>query len=420
MRRLSALKDVVDWGLCIGCGACYAYCDRGAVSLVKIESIGIQAKVDTKKCGECCECLRFCPGCGVNSLEVDRQFNYTPLSHPLVGPAASVYEGCASDPEIRYQASSGGALTAMALYCLEVEKTAFVLHTGMDAATPWENVTVRSFNRDDLLAHAGSRYTPSSPCDSLRLIEQSERPCLFIGRPCDAAAVQQIRKLKPELDKKLRLVLTFFCAGPPCSQGTKDLVASLGMNAGEVLSVRYRGRGWPGRFTVRTRNGEEKSLSYEESWGQLANKHRSMRCHLCPDGLGECADISCGDAWNRYQQNGNPGLSLVLARTDRGAKVITGAIASGFISLKPATVQDVVDAQGLVRRRQELHGRLWAMKSLMIPAPTFPGFHLKEAWQSCSHQTKFRTVAGTLRRLILRGLWHRNDPVRPKPSQVPA
>jgi coenzyme F420 hydrogenase subunit beta len=410
MRKLTTIKDVVEWGLCIGCGACYSYCYRGAVSLVKIESVGIRAKIDLKKCGECCECLRFCPGYGVNSLDCDRQLDKPPIFHPLVGPTASLSEGYASDSEVRYHASSGGALTALALYCLQVEKAAFVLHTGMDSGAPWENETVRSFNREDLIARTGSRYTPSSPCDSLRLIEQSDRPCVFIGRPCDAAAVQQMRKLRPNLDNKLRLVLTFFCAGPPCAKGTKDLIASLGINVEEVISVRFRGKGWPGRFTICTRGGEEKSLSYEESWGILASKYRSMRCHLCPDGLGECADISCGDAWNRYSQNNNSGVSLVLGRTSRGAKIIAKAVANQFLELRPASMQDVIDAQGLVRRRSELYGRLLAAKNLMIPVPRFEGFHLTETWRSNNLSTKLRIVSGTLKRLVTKGLWHRNDP----------
>jgi len=88
---------------------------------------------------------------------------------------------------------------------------------------------------------------------ALHFIEESEKPCVFIGKPCDVAAVSALRKLRPKLDSKLGLVLSFFCAGPPCTKGTMSLLKHLGVNPKEVNEIRYRGNGWPGNFTVNIR-----------------------------------------------------------------------------------------------------------------------------------------------------------------------
>src|SRR5207245_2175315 len=118
-----------------------------------------------------------------------------------------------------------------------------------------------------------------------------------------------LRRERPELDRKLGLVLTFFCAGTPSTQGTLDLLKSLEVAPNEIDTVRYRGEGWPGRFKVLYSNRtKEKSFSYGESWGRLAS-YRPLRCHLCPDGLGQVADISCGDAWEEFDNRGDPGRS---------------------------------------------------------------------------------------------------------------
>jgi len=82
-----------------------------------------------------------------------------------IGPTIEIWEGFAKDPAIRYRASSGGILSAIAAYCLEKENMEFVLHVGMDQSKPWNNKTVQSRNRDDLFARTGSRYAPSSPCE---------------------------------------------------------------------------------------------------------------------------------------------------------------------------------------------------------------------------------------------------------------
>jgi coenzyme F420 hydrogenase subunit beta len=409
MRKIKTIQDVVDWGLCVGCGACVYACNRKAVSLDNIDAIGIRPRFDKTICQDCTECLTICPG-----YITDANLNYknhsaeVESSH-LIGPTLEIWEGYATNQELRYRASSGGVLSALSLYCLEEKKMGFVQHTGVNPSKPWMNRSVQSINKDDLLACAGSRYAPSSPCDSLNLIEQSDRPCVFIGKPCDTAAVTMLRNNRPKLDEKIGLVLTFFCAGPPCTQGTLDLLRQLDVWPEQVNELRYRGYGWPGNFTALYNNKvEKKSLTYKESWGKLAKYHRSFRCHLCPDGLGELADISCGDAWHRYSDNGDPGLSLVMVRSKKGREILHGAVEAGYLHLEKSDSSKVLAAQGLPQRRKEAFGRLLAMKLLFIPTPNLVGFSLLKCWMENPLSIKLRTILGTLRRLVLRGLWHRN------------
>lgn len=322
---------------------------------------------------------------------------------PEVGRALEIWEGYASDPEIRFKASSGGILSALALYCLEQENMEFVLHTGMDASKPWTNRTVQSRTRADILERAGSRYAPASPCDGLKAIEESTGPCVFIGKPCDSAAVKALSETRPELSAKLGLVLSFFCAGTPSTRGTLDLMKSLDVVPETASNVRYRGEGWPGRFKVQYGSPkEEKSLSYMESWGRVSS-YRPLRCHLCPDGVGSTADISCGDAWQEFEDDGDSGLSIVVARTPRGKEILRRAMAANYVTLRPSNPAAVIAAQpNLVQRQRELFGRLLAMKLLMVPAPQFRGFSLFRLWMGIPLKRRIETVLGTMRRLIFR------------------
>lgn len=410
-RQIRTLQEVVDWGLCVGCGACYYACTKGAVSLVNIQSVGIRPRFDPKVCVSCTECLSICPGYFVDGdLETGRFPKANEADHEF-GPALEIWEGYASDPEIRYHASSGGILSALALYCLEQEKMGFVLHAGMDDAKPWLNKTVQSSARSDILTRTGSRYAPASPCEGLRAVEESDRPCVFIGKPCDATSVALLRRQRPELDRKLGLVLTFFCAGTPSTQGTLDLLKSLDITPQEVEALRYRGEGWPGKFKVLYRNRtKEKSLSYMDSWGRLT-RYRPLRCHLCPDGLGRVADISCGDAWEEFDGGGDIGRSIVVVRTRRGQEILRRAIAGKYVELKPAGPREVLAAQpSLLERRRELFGRLLAMRLFLIPVPRFIGFSLFRSWVKLPFLRKVRTVLGTMRRVVQRRLWRRQAP----------
>jgi coenzyme F420 hydrogenase subunit beta len=406
--KIQNLKDVVDWGLCTGCGACSYSCSRGGISLVNIDDIGIRPQFSSSLCAECTKCLSICPG-----YTVDVTPKMLPVAEPSEGDYAfgaslEILEGHATDPEIRFRASSGGVLTALALYCLEKESMDFVLHTGTDEEVPWMNKTVMSRTRRELLSRSGSRYAPASPCEGLMAIEESEGPCVFIGKPCDAAAVSMLREDRPKLDRNLGLVLSFFCAGTPSTEGTLDLARSLDVPQGQIRSVRYRGEGWPGLFKIITKDeGSERSLSYTRSWGKLTS-YRPLRCNLCPDGLGRLADISCGDAWENASDSGNPGLSLVIVRTARGKRILQGAIAANYVQLRPATTSDVFTAQkNLLNRRTEIFGRLLGLKLFGIPLPRFVGFALFRDWMRLPLGRRAKTIIGTAKRVVIRRMYVR-------------
>jgi len=319
-----------------------------------------------------------------------------------------IWEAYATDPETRYRGSSGGVLSALALYCLEREDMGFVVHAGMDQDRPWLNKTYLSRNRTDILARAGSRYSPASPCDKLDAIEKSEKSCVFVGNPCDVAAVSSLYRQRPELEQKTGLLLTHFCAGTPSTQGTLDLLNSMMICPEEIGSLRYRGEGWPGEFRVCLKDcNEHKSISYRDTWEELY-KYVPLRCRLCCDGFGRFSDISCGDAWQDFGEDGDTGRSLVLVRTERGRDIIRSAVDAGYVKVELISGKDVLNAQdNLLMKRRHLFGRLLAMKLLQIPTPRFAGFDLFQAWLALPLMEKMYSVSGTLKRIVQRHLWRR-------------
>lgn len=402
MPRTHALDNILEKRLCSGCGACaYVGRDHG-VEMKDFPSVG-RRPVGVKQLPIAVkdEILSVCPGACVESpgwgdLEPD-------VNQLLVGPAVRIWEGWAADPEIRWSGSSGGVVTALAVYALERLGMALVVHTGADPDVPWGNQTLVSSDRTELVANSGSRYTTSSPVEALHLIESSDRPCVFIGKPCDVAAVARLRKIRPALDQNLGLVLSFFCAGTPTSSASLRLAGELGFTeSSKIAAVRYRGRGWPGLFKVVDDEGQEATLTYDESWGALASRQRQLRCQLCPDGLGELADVTGGDAWHRKEE-GSDGISMILARTERGRRIVEGAIADGYLEAAPSGYAEVVAAQGLVRRRRVVGARLAALRTFLLPTPRFLGFRLSAASAQLTVRARMKEYLGTMSRIVRRG-----------------
>jgi coenzyme F420 hydrogenase subunit beta len=403
--RIASVADVANWRLCLGCGACAYICPTDNIRLTDVLDEGIRPVVlYPQQCASCHECLKVCPSYENDHTELHQRKDIVDALWQSCGPVLEIWEGHASDPEIRFAGSSGGAITALSLYCLEQVGMHGVLHIGLDPDNPTRNKTRMSHGREDLLRCTGSRYAPASACDRLDLIESAPNPCVFVGQPSEVTALRKGQRLRPELDRNVGLALSFFCAGSPSTRGTIELIKQLGIAERRVKDLRYRGNGWPGKFAVKQTGNElsSKELSYSESWGFL-QAYRPYSTHLCPDGTGEDADISCGDPWYREVQPGEAGSSLVVVRTEKGREIVRRAIEAGYIKLKPATVDQLLDSQrNLINKRKVIWGRLRAFKLFGLPTPKLKGFALFKNWRELPFKEKLHSTLGTARRIITR------------------
>lgn len=420
-RPIKSIRDVVADQLCVGCGAC-AFAEPKRYYMADTLEFGRRPFLRDDPEAESGKALAICPGIALRHPPSMRTRDAVlPELVDAWGPVLAVWEGHAADPEIRFAGSSGGAASALAVYCLEREGMSGVLHTGAREDAPYLNETVYSRSRADVLARTGSRYAPASPCDGLQRIEESSGRSVFIGKPCDVAAVAALRQAasgRPALTEKLGLTIAFFCAGVPSLAGTLDLLKRVGIHNPDALKgLRYRGMGWPGKWTARfasdpgAHHKEQRQLTYAESWGFLES-YRPWRCCICPDHSGEFADVAVGDPWYREVQEGEAGHSLIVARTARGRDLILAAEKAGYLVLErcdptllPRSQPSFLDARGT------LWGRLLTLRLMRAPIPSYLGFPTFRFWWTCLRPwPKLLSLLGTVKRVFRRGLHKRIEP----------
>lgn len=412
---LESIRDVAERHLCTGCGVC-AYLQPEAIRMVDDLDHGrrplVEAGAGTR------EALAACPGVGLAHRPEEAPAGRLRELEAEWGPVLEVWEGYASDPELRHAASSGGAASALALYAVERGGMHGVLHIAARPDVPYLNRTVLSRTRAELLAATGSRYAPASPCDGLREVEEAPGACVFIGKPCDVAGADAARRVRPRLDARLGLTIGIFCAGTPSTRGTLEMLRRLGADPARVASVRYRGLGWPGRAVVEERQADgtlrRASLSYEESWGEVLQVHRQWRCYVCADHTGEFADVAVGDPWYRPLGPDEPGQSLVLVRTERGRRLVAAAVAAGYLTLEPRAPGIVAASQpNLLRTRGAVWGRILALRLLGAASPRYRRLPMAGTWwRVLTARQKLSSLLGTARRVFRKGL-RRRVPVRP-------
>lgn len=393
----TAIADIVDNGLCSGCGACVAAIARPDLTMSMTPDGFLRPAPVTLDPSERQTLAAVCPGRVLDGL--DRQAEY----HPLWGPIRTLATGYAVDPEVRYRGSSGGVLTAIAVGLVQSGEVDFVVTNAPADDDPINNATGAKGDRAQLLAAAGSRYTPSSPLAGLEQHLAGGKRFAFIGKPCDVAGLARMAKRDPRIDRQVPYRFAFFCAGIPSRRGTLAVLDKLGVAHADCTRFQYRGDGWPGLARAHRSDGSEASMDYNSSWGTILNRHLQFRCKICPDGTGEFADLVCADAW--YGKDGYPdfterdGRSLIVVRTDTGQRIYDRAIAEGWIASAPLDVGEIAKMQPYqVNRKRNALARSVALFAARRVRPYFRHLALLELARGEDKIAQLRNAVGTFRR----------------------
>ena len=395
------LQRVLKGQSCAGCGLCAGLdpairMTRDAKGWKRPVAVGQEAPETDALLA------KVCPGATVSPWTLSD----APETHPFWGPHVRVLTGYSTDPDIRHTASSGGALSALALHLLQTRAVSRVLHVGMDPERPLETRITRSTDRDDILETAGSRYAPVSPLETLRAELEQPGQILFIGKPCDVGAMRQMMQADQAVAARIPYLLSFFCAGTPSQDGTDRIVRKLGFEPGEVTQFRYRGDGWPGFATAGTADGRSARMSYAASWGDILSKEVQFRCKICPDGVGGAADVAAADAWYGGE-TGYPefeeadGRSLIITRTLKGDALVEAAEASGGLATERLDIGEIRLMQpSQANRKRLLASRLAAMQATLMPRPRMDGLKVGEGRRQASLKAEAKSFAGTVRRIV--------------------
>lgn len=368
---------------------------------MQVSSCGFNRPVVTRKLtpDEDRSIARVCPGLGI-------QCSDTAGNDPLWGRMIELRTGHATDLSLRFRAASGGALSAVLVFLVEHGLVDYVLHTEADPSDPIANRTAVSSEAQQISNAAGSRYAPSSPLARINEHLASGKRFAFVGKPCDVSALRAMARADPRVDRQVPFMLSFFCAGVPSRQGAGEILQHLGVPAEQVRAFRYRGNGWPGRAKALLTDGTERSMDYDACWGGVLTRHVQFRCRICPDGIGNDADIAFADAWHTDEDR-NPvfdeaeGRSLILSRTQAGEDLLRAAIDAGTLRAtqeSPRKVEWMQPAQAT--RKRVLAARLAGLAASLKPVPVFRGFRLLRLAYQTSPILLMKNFLGTWRRAL--------------------
>lgn len=319
-----SVREVVENGLCIGCGLCEALApDRWRMTLTSEGRLRpaplIPEDIEKDK-----QILSSCPGAITEAEPRGAQ------SDAVWGSYTHMGEAWAGDPDTRFHAATGGVLTALGVHLLRSGKARFILHCAADPDYPMRSKWVISETPGDVIKRAGSRYGPSDTLAGLEVALSREEPFAIIAKPCDAGALRARAKADPRLRERLAAVLVMVCGGASDLGKSQDLLREFGVSEDELSVFRYRGYGNPGLTRVETKDGRAFEKTYLDLWKDESGWRIQTRCKLCPDAIGEAADIAAADIWPGGAPTGeDAGFNGVITRTPEGQALFESAVAAG-------------------------------------------------------------------------------------------
>jgi coenzyme F420 hydrogenase subunit beta len=386
------LGEIVRNGLCIGCGLCRSIAGGDRVRLVMTPE-GRERPVAREPLNE--ETLvrinAVCPGTRVGGPD-PAQRSEVAQSDPIWGPVERMSIGYAADPEVRFRGSTGGVLTALGQFLLNSGRVKFILHVGASKTAPMRSERRLSFDAAAILENAGSRYGPAAPLvDFCEILDRGE-PFALIAKPCDITAVRSLARLDTRVDRYMRYALTLVCGGASDLTKSEEVLQRFGVREGELTLFRYRGYGNPGPTRLETRDGRAFELTYQQLWEDEAKWMIQPRCKICPDAVGQGADIAASDVWPGGSPTGeDEGFNGIIVRTSRGLELYDAAVKAGVLTIERAA--DFADFNLFqphqVRKRRAVWARLKGIEMAGKPIPVVTDLALEE----CARQN---TLAANL------------------------
>jgi coenzyme F420 hydrogenase subunit beta len=398
--------SLFESNLCIGCGLCESI-TNGKIKMASKPDGFIKPSIKSPVGNDEFRLIQSCCPAEVIHKDDSLRANST---DPFWGDYFQCHIGSSSSDEIEKKASSGGVVSTTLIYLLKNKIIDYVIHIGPDESNPLLNKVKLSSNANEVLYNADSRYAPSSPLENILQLIEPHKKYAFVGKPCDVASLRRLSDFNLQVKNGVLYYLSFFCFGVPSLNQTQKLINQLGAEK-KIQSLFYRKEGWPGSFSIKTESGEQYSIPYKDYMHFLFSDLH-IRCKICPDGLGESADITCGDAWNEFDEKGYPsfknsrGSSIIFSKTKNGDELLTQMINSGEIKIdnKVSDLRTIDKVQPGQFGKKKFHKfRIWAFRLSFKKTPLFDKYIYKDihTLEKVDLKTALYQIWGTWKRINL-------------------
>lgn len=367
--------EVVERGLCTGCGTCVGVCPSHSLEMGLCDGI-LVPEVDAGKCTECGLCVKSCPGFSLDMAKLNAEVFGRQPADKVLGNISECYVGHSTDREVTSVCSSGGVVDQLLICGLESGLVDGAVVARMKGDRPLEPEPFVARSRGEVLSASRTKYCPVAVGVVMERLRRERGKFAVVGLPCHIHGVRKAESVVPGLKEKIVLHIGLFCGHTVSFEGTDFVLDKLKVRKKDVARLSYRGNGWPDSLVVELKNSREVRLRFNKGWRVYWNVFSPFlftpfRCLMCPDQFNELADVSVGDAWLPELKGRKAGESMVIVRTALGRQVVEDARRDGFLSLIPVSLDKAKESQAfsLDFKKKQYAGRMRFLVGLGYDVP---------------------------------------------------
>jgi coenzyme F420 hydrogenase subunit beta len=208
LQSKSGLKNVIEGGYCIGCGACAVKDDQHQI----IENdIGMyQAKLGSEDNEFTSQVCPFASDKDENYIG-EKLYSKDSSFDERVGFYKEIYTGYVAEESYRKKGSSGGLVTWVLTELLRLGEIDAVVHVG-ETGKVGDLFEYRiSETVEEIQSNSKSRYYPVHFDKVIAQIRTSNMRVAFVGVPCFVKAMRLLILSDPEIATKGKFCIAIFC-----------------------------------------------------------------------------------------------------------------------------------------------------------------------------------------------------------------
>lgn len=334
------MKNVCSYDICTACGLCAAQCPKKCILMDIDDSLGhLYPIINQDACIDCGLCQKNCPAL-----------------HPLeLKKAETAYAAWSKDEEDYRTSTSGGAASVLTQHVLSQGGVVY----GCAMLPDIEVKHIRIDKSEDARKLKGSKYVQSNIVDVISPLMKDVkdgRLTLFIGTPCQVAAVKKLFKAQPDN----LLLVDLICHGVPSLEILRKHVHKVADYL-HYDNIIFRESSYivvvvvDGRIVYRRPFNQPRYKDWyiNSFFDGYTYRESCYSCqYACPERV---SDITIGDFWGlgkSFPADEIPphpyGCSVILTNSQKGKDTIQQI--SPKINLYERTVNEAVSGNGQLKR----------------------------------------------------------------------